>query len=172
MDDVEIDVGHTNMAMDATGDEDVEPDLQKASSSALEDVQLEDTGDRQQVNAGPSPVVEAARGDASTTTTTGGSTDDDELRLRVDKLTTNEAATSATVSGTTSVVVGGGSSSDDGFGSAGFSRDRPYSASMRSRATVASSRSRVSMSPSLMLSDYSSQNLFSYRVRYYNTRYL
>jgi len=45
-----------------------------------------------------------------------------------------------------------------------ITRDRPYSASMISRQTVASTRSHASRSPSIITTEYSAKNLFSYRV--------
>ena len=45
-----------------------------------------------------------------------------------------------------------------------ITRDRPFSASMVSRQTVASTRSHASRSPSLITTEYSAKNLFCYRV--------
>ena len=90
-----------------------------------------------------------------------------ELSLRADKLSAmatgscsgawpmSDAVVDVGNETTTSAVVGGGNE---------FSRDRPFSASMRSRATVASNRSRASMSSSITTSDFTSGNLFSYKV--------
>ena len=45
-----------------------------------------------------------------------------------------------------------------------ITRDRPFSASMISRQTVASTRSHASRSPSIITTEYSAKSLFCYRV--------
>jgi len=54
---------------------------------------------------------------------------------------------------------------DDDMPLPNIMRDRPFSASMVSRQTVASTRSHASRSPSIITTEYSAKNLFCYRVR-------
>jgi len=45
-----------------------------------------------------------------------------------------------------------------------ITRNRPFSASTISRQTVGSTRSHASRSPSIITTEYSAKNLYSYRV--------
>jgi len=88
----------------------------------------------------------------------------DELSLRVDKLI-NETGNGVWIADNTAQNDNAVVDVNDQTPTVGFSRDRPFSASQRSRTTVASSRSRVSMSPSITTSEFTSKNLFSHKVR-------
>lgn len=130
----DVDGGHENLAMDVVDE--------------MENIESEENS---------STVLDASKPPDSSGT--------EELQLRVDMLTTTETGSGVwipddIVKNDDKAVVDIG----DQTSQVSFSRERPFSASMRSRATVASSRSRVSMSPSITTSDFISNNLFSHKV--------
>lgn len=89
----------------------------------------------------------------------------DELCLRVDKLEVTDSSKNEgaviNVDGMDEVPgVGGG---DNDIPLPNITRDRPFSASMISRQTVASTRSHASRSTSIITTEYSAKNLFCYR---------
>ena len=91
----------------------------------------------------------------------------DELSLRVDKLEVGDSSKNAAAMINTDdmeVVPGVGAEAND-MPLPNLTRNRPFSASTMSRQTVASTRSHASRSPSILTSEYSANNLFSYRVR-------
>ena len=51
-----------------------------------------------------------------------------------------------------------------GFRPPGLVRDRPFSASMVSRKSTVSTKSRTSLSPHIVTTDFSTSSLFAYRV--------
>ena len=90
----------------------------------------------------------------------------DELSLRVDKLEVGDSSKNAAAMINTDdmeVVPGVGAEAND-MPLPNLTRNRPFSASTMSRQTVASTRSHASRSPSILTSEYSANNLFSYRV--------
>merc|ERR550532_1136581 len=62
---------------------------------------------------------------------------------------------------------GGGGETEVEFkgpGSEGLHRDRPYSASMISRKSTLSTKSKTSLSPSVNVTEFSTKQMFSYKV--------
>ena len=90
-----------------------------------------------------------------------GDAGDVEITLRVDKLSGNEqpSVQEPSSNGASSL------NDDEDLEMPGeLRRDRPYSASMISRKSTASNRSRASLSSTIWTSEYCSKNMFSYRV--------
>ena len=83
-----------------------------------------------------------------------------EVNLSDDK----PAQTGDFAGATLELGAGGAANNEVEFKGPGLQRDRPYSASMVSRKSTTSTKSRTSMSPAITITEYSTKQLFSYKV--------